>query len=385
MEITGVETIQINLPLRRAHTWAGNIATVGRGYIIVKLFVKGGVVGLGEAQVLKDWGGDHGSKYGESPETTRVVVNEFLAPLLIGEDVRQIEQLHLKMDTYLRGYPYAKAALDEAMHDAVGKIYGVPVYQLLGGLVRREIPVAHSLGLMEAGAAMTEARLVVDEGIKTIKVKVGVDAERDIDVVRKIRKAVGPDIKIRIDANQGYKTWKEALRVIQAMEESDIWFMEQPVEGLEGMARIASATIVPIMADESVWNAYDVLRIIRMEAADMLSVYYTKAGGLLKAKKLVAVAEAGGLHCDINGSAEMGVGNAANLHLAASSLMIDIPGSIPVTSLAENRPTEVAGHFYLDDLITEPYKYRDGCLIVPDGPGLGIELDESKVAKYTVS
>ncbi len=384
MQITGIETMQINLPTRRVHTWAGNIAPVGRGYIIVKLIVEGGIVGLGEAQVLKDWGGDHGSKYGESPETTKVVIHEYLAPLLIGEDVRHIAQLHMKMDRHVRGYPYAKAALDVSMHDAVGRIYGVPVYQLLGGLARREIPIAHSLGLMETAAAVTEAQQAVDEGIKTIKVKIGVDAERDIDLVKKIRRAVGPDINIRVDANQGYQTWKEALRVTQLMAESDIWFMEQPVEGLEGMARIAQATTVPIMADESAWNAYDVLRIIQMQAADMLSVYYTKAGGFLKAKKLLAVAETGGLRCDINGSAEMGVGNAANLHLAASSQIIDIPGSIPVTALADKSPTVIAGHMYLDDIITEPYAYQDGCLVVPDGPGLGIELDEPKVAKYRV-
>jgi len=385
MKITGVETMQISLPTRRLHTWAGNISPIGRGYIIVKLFVEGGVVGLGEAQVLKDWGGDHGSKYGESPQTTTVIINEFLTPVLVGEDVRQIEQLHSKMDKHIRGFPYAKAALDVAMHDAVGKIYGIPVYQLLGGLVRREIPLAHSLGLMEIDAAVTEAKQAVEEGIKTIKLKIGVDAHRDIELVKQVRNAIGPDIKIRVDANQGYKTWKEALRVIKIMEDSNIWFMEQPVEGLEGMARIAQATDIPIMADESAWNAYDILRIIETKAADMISVYYTKPGGFLKAKRLLAIAEAGGLHCDINGSLEIGVGNAANLHLAASSQIMDIPGSIPVTCLAKNSPTKIANHFYLDDIITEPFKYMDGSLIVPDGPGLGIELDESKVAKYRVA
>jgi muconate cycloisomerase len=385
MKITGVETIQISLPVRRAHSWAGLQSPIGKGYVIVKLHVEGGIVGLGEAQTLKEWGGDFGSKYGEAPQTTTIIINEFLAPLLIGEDVRQIESLHVKMDKFVRGYPYAKAALDVAMHDAVGKIYGIPVYQLLGGCVRREVPLAHSIGLMEKEVAIKEAEQVVDEGMKAIKVKIGLDARRDIDLVKAIRKAVGPDIKIRVDANQGYKSWKEALWVTREMQEADIWFMEQPVEGLENLARVAQRTDVPIMADESAWNAYDVLQIIRMQAAEMISVYYTKPGGLLRAKKLLGVAEAGGLHCDINGSAEMGVGNAANLHLASSSLIMDIPGTIPVTCLAENSPTKVAGHKYLDDIITDPFAYKDGCLMVPEGPGLGIELDESKVAKYRMA
>ena len=138
--------------------------------------------------------------------------------------------------------------------------------------------------------------------------------------------------------------------------------MEQPCEGLENMARVAQSTDVPIMADESAWSARDVLRLIEWKAAEMVSVYYTKPGGLMKSKKLLAVAETGGLLCDINGSGEMGVGNAANLHLAASSSIIELPGTIPVTSTAEIVRTKVAGHKYLDDIIKVPFEYRDGCL-----------------------
>ena len=384
MKITGVETYQINLPARIHHTWAGNYSPVGQGYIVVKMHVEGGIHGVGEAQVLKDWGGEHGSRYGEAPESTRVIINQYLAPLIIGEDVRRIENLHAKMDKFVKGYPYAKAALDVAMHDAVGKIYGVPVYQLLGGLVRRKVPIAHSIGLMETDQAIETAKQVVDEGITCVKIKVGNDARRDIDLVERIRRAL-PDVRIRVDANQGYRTWKEALRITRILADYDIWYMEQPVEGLENMARVARNTDVPIMADEGAWNAYDVLRLIRWEAAEMVSLYYTKAGGLMKSKKLLAVAETGGLQCDVNGSAEMGVGNAANLHLAASSAVVCLPGTIPITSTAEIVRTKVAGHKYTDDIITEPYVYEDGHLIVPDGPGLGIELDEKKIEKYRVA
>src|SRR5919204_157923 len=154
-------------------------------------------------------------------------------------------------------------------------------------------------------------------------------------VLQRLRKTLGPDVKIRVDANQGYRSWKEALRVTRIMQEFDIAYMEQPCEGLENLARVAQATDVPIMADESAWNAHDVLRLIEWKAAEMVSVYYTKPGGLMKTKKLLAVAETGGLLCDINGSGEMGVGNAANLHVAASSPIICLPGTIPVCSTAE--------------------------------------------------
>jgi muconate cycloisomerase len=385
MKIAAIKTYRINLPVRRPHTWAGNYSPVGQGYIVLRLTLEDGTAGWGEAQVLKDWGGEYGTRYGEAPQSTKVVIEELLAPLIIGEDVLRIEALHARMDRFVRGYPYAKAAIDVAVHDAVGKLCKLPVYQLLGGLVRREVALAHSLGLMEIDTAIAEAQQAVAEGITTIKVKVGVDAARDIALVQRLRKTLGPDVNIRVDANQGYRSWKEALRVTRLMADFDIAYMEQPCEGLENLARVAQATDVPIMADESAWSAHDVLRLIEWKAAEMVSVYYTKPGGLMKAKKLLAVAETGGLHCDINGSAEMGVGNAANLHLAASSAIMDLPGSIPVTSTAETIRTKIAGHKYLDDIIKEPFVYKNGHLIVPDGPGLGIEVDEQKLEKYAVS
>ncbi|WP_207791906.1 mandelate racemase/muconate lactonizing enzyme family protein [Siccirubricoccus phaeus] len=385
MKIASLRSWRIALPMRRPHTWAGNYAPVGYGYTVLKLVLEDGTVGWGEAQVLKDWGGEFGSRYGEAPQTTKLVIEELLAPLLIGEDPRQIEVLHAKMDRFVRGYPYAKAAVDVALHDAVGKLYGIPVYQLLGGLYRREVALAHSLGLMEIDTAIAEAKQVVDEGITTLKVKVGIDAARDIELVRRLRAELGPTVKLRVDANQGYRSWKEALQVTRVMQGENIWYMEQPCEGLENMARVAQNTEVPIMADESAWTAHDVLRIVQHQAAEMLSVYYTKPGGLLKSKKLLAVAEAAGLACDINGSGEMGIGNAANLHLAASSAIITLPGTIPVTSTAEVVRTRIAGHKYLDDIIEEPFVYRDGHMLVPDGPGLGIEVNEAKLERYSVA
>ena len=384
MNILSIDVFEINLPVRRVHTWAGNYSPIGQGYIVLRLNVEGGIHGVGEAQVLKDWGGEFGTKYGEAPKTTRVLIKEYLEPLLVGENVCETPAIHAKLDKYVKGYPYAKAAIDVAMHDAVGKIYGVPVYQLLGGLARRRVPIAHSIGLMEIEDAVTEAKQVVDEGVNCVKLKVGRDAERDIRLVEAVREAL-PAVRIRVDANQGYSSWKEALRATETMKQFDIWYMEQPCEGLEAMARVAQATDVPIMADEGCWNTHDMLRIIRADACEMVSCYYTKAGGLFKAKKMLDVAEAGGIQCDVNGSAEMGVGNAANLHVAAANSIVTLPGTIPITSTAEIERTSIAGHKYLDDIIKVPFEYDDGHLIVPDGPGLGIELDMDKIEKYAVA
>lgn len=384
LTIANVETFVLNLPIRRPHLWAGLTSMIGQGYVVVKLRLSNGVVGWGEAQTIKSWGGDDGARYGETAKTALVVICDCIVPGLEGVDVRQIEQVHAAMNRAVRGHPYAKAAIDVAILDAVGRTFEMPVYQLLGGRVRDVVPVAHSIGLMEIKDAAEEATQVVAEGIGTLKVKIGVEPDRDLAVVREIRKAIGPKPRIRVDANQGYRAWPEALAVLRRMGEYDIVFAEQPVDGIEQMAELAARCDVPLMADESVWTERDVVRIAQVKAAQYLSVYYTKPGGLWKAKRLLTVAGAHRLIADINGSAEMGIGNAANLHLAAAAPEIALPGTIPVTSTADVVRTRIAGRHYLDDIIRQPFVYADGCLQVPSGAGLGIEVDEGKLRKYAV-
>ena len=384
VKILGGHVFLVALPIRRPHHWVGHTARIGEGYAVLRLELESGIVGWGEAQVIGTWGGDHGARYGETPTMTATALREILLPAIAGHDVTEIEQLHARMNRVLRGYPYAKAAIDVALHDAIGKIYGLPVYQLLGGKVRECAEIAHSIGIMDADAAAREAAEVVAEGITTIKVKIGVEAARDIAVVAAVRDAIGGAGRIRVDANQGYRTWREAVRAIAAMEKYDLLYAEQPVEGLRAMAQVSARIDVPVMADESAWTAEDVLEIVRQNAAQMLSVYYTKPGGLSRAKRLLAVAGAASLPCDINGSAEMGIGVAADLHLAVSAPEIVLAGTIPVTSTAEVIVTKVAGHKYMDDLIKTPFRFEKGRLYVPDGPGLGIEVDEAKIAKYRI-
>jgi muconate cycloisomerase len=383
VKVTGFETFMVALPWRRLHKMAFPGEVLGR-YVIVRLRTDDGLEGLGEATVMKEWGGDHGRYFGESPELTARLIDSVLGPTLLDEDPFDLEAAHRRMDLAVKGYPYAKAALDEALHDLKGKALGVPVYQLLGGLVREAIPIAHSLGWLDYDEATSEAAAAVDEGIRTIKIKVGRDALYDLRIVREVRETIGPDLDIVVDANQGWPTPKYAISMLRRMQEHGIRYAEQPVEGLAQMARVAQAVDVPIMADESAWTAQDVLEIVERGAADMISLYTTKPGGLFKAKKVAAVAEAAGLPLNVNGSHETGVGNAGNLHLVASTAAVTEAGVFPVTSLRDDRPTQMAGRMYLDDIVTRPFEYRDGCLIVPRSPGLGVELDMGKMAEYRV-
>jgi L-alanine-DL-glutamate epimerase-like enolase superfamily enzyme len=386
MKITSIEVLQVGLPLRRPHRMATGGADIALGkYVIVKVKTDEGIVGLGEAPALKEWGGDHGMYFGETAQTVMHMIRDNFAPVLVGEDPFRIEHIHTVLDRCVKGHFYAKAAVDFALYDIVGKALNTPVYNLLGGLYREKIPMVHSIGIMPVKDAVDEALQVLDEGIKTIKLKIGLDPERDVSVVREMRAAVGPKIGITVDGNEGYQTASDAIRHLKRIEEYNVLFCEQPVAGLEAMARVARGVGMPLMADESAWTPQDILRILEKRAAEVISLYPTKPGGLFRAKQVAAVIEAGGLTCNVNGSAEMGIANAVNLHLSASTKVVLQSCVYPITCLKGREQTKVAGRFYLDDIITEPFKYEDGYLYVPQGPGLGIELNEAKVAQYRIA
>jgi muconate cycloisomerase len=383
MKIASIETTYFSLPRRRSHTWATSITELG-SYVIVKLHTDEGIVGLGEAPMLVEWAGDYQRYYGESPRTVKHVIADYLLPAIKGEDVFAIERIHERMDRVCKGHFYAKAAIDIALYDAMGKALGTPVYNLLGGCYRRQIPLVHSCGIMPPDTCRAEAEIALREGIRTIKLKVGLDEQRDLAALKAVREVVGPDIDITVDANQAWPTAKRAIQMIRRMEDYGVAFVEQPCDGLDKLEEIAHTVETPVMADESAWSPFDLIEIARRRAVDLISLYTTKPGGLFRAKKVAAVAEAAGLPCNLNGSAESGVGNAANLHLVAATRIVNLPCVLSITAPEGKSPTEVACHFYTDDVVTEPFEFKNGCLIVPDKPGLGIELDEKKLAKYRI-
>jgi muconate cycloisomerase len=174
------------------------------------------------------------------------------------------------------------------------------------------------------------------------------------------------------------------VKITKAMEEFNLLYMEQPVEGTDRMAEVTRRVDTPIMADESAWTPQDVIEISRKKAADVISIYTTKPGGMFKAKKVAAVAEAAGLMCNVNGSVETGVGNAANIHLAASTGVVTYGCVVPVSTPKEKAKGGIAGVYYNDDIITEAFEYKDGDIVVSSKPGLGIEIDEDKLKQYRI-
>ena len=380
--IERIELIAVAVPPRRPHRAAGQTETIGR-WLLVKMTDQDGRTGWGEATVLKDWAGEFGRYFGESRGTVTCVIEDHLAPAVKGCLPGQFVELHERMDRMIKGYPYAKAAVEMAAYDLAGRQWGLPVYRLLGGAIRKQIPLAHSIGLIGFEEAEKEVTKVVAEGVKTIKIKVGEEPERDVEMVKRIRAAIGSKPMICIDANQGYATPGQAIRIFRRMEACDISYFEQPVEGIERIAEVARAIDTPIMADESAWNGHDVLQIIEKRAAQIISIYTTKPGGLYRAMEVAAVARAAGLKCNVNGSIETGIGNLANLHLAAAGASMTLASVVPVSTPAEAQKGQVAGIYYLDDLIKAPMKIADGMIEVPEGPGMGIDADEEKIRRYT--
>jgi muconate cycloisomerase len=381
--IVSVETMLVQLPTRREHKWTGLTEPIGR-YVLTRMTDDEGVVGWGEAPALKDWGGEFGRYFGESSSIVALVIERYLAPAVAGCDPGNPAVLHQRMDAVVKGYPYAKASVEFAAYDLAARRLGVPVHALLGGASRMRVPVTHSIGLIGIEEAEREVAQVAAEGIRTIKIKVGVDPKRDIEIVRVIRNAVGPDVDLCVDANEGYASAGEAIRTLRAMEAYGLKYAEQPVMGIERISQVARAIDTPVMADESAWNAHDVIQIIAQGAVQIVSIYTTKPGGLYRAMEVAAVCRAAGILCNVNGSVETGVGNLANIHLAAAAPAVTLSCVVPVSTPAEAQQGQVGGIYYKDDLLAEPMRLVDGAIEVPTGPGMGIDVDLAKVGKYLV-
>jgi L-alanine-DL-glutamate epimerase-like enolase superfamily enzyme len=368
MRITRIETLPVTVPVDRR---------VGRpeetkGFrfeshlLVILIHTNSGLEGVGEVTASPDWSG-------ETSLGAKQLIDTHLAPKLIGEDPRRIRHC---LDRLGRTFanPFAKAGLEMALWDILGKSLGAPVWQLLGGLVRSE-PLPIRFPIMPVGPELSAevARQMVAEGFETIKLKVGQDPlERDLQRLRQVRDAIGPDIRLTVDANGGW-TVNETIRAAPALDELGVLFIEQPVHrlDLEGLAEVRRKITLPVMADESVFTLQDALRCLQLRAADIISVYPGKNGGLLNTLALATAAEAAGVHCAIGSNLEWDIASAAMIHACAAIPNIqveryaaDIIGPVFHTTRAIHQP-----------LLTGPALAR-----IPDGPGLGITIDRDLLA-----
>lgn len=367
MKLTHAEVILTSVPSRRPHKMAIGTTNV-QECVFLKLHTDEGLIGLGEIPHMVGH-----SAFGETQASVALQLREKLLPVIFGSDPLQIEALQAKLDRALPWNPRAKAGINMALYDLAGKALDTPSYNLLGGLVRDRIPLSWSIGIMAPDAGEEEARQMVGKGFTILKIKTGArdNPMDDVEMVHRVRDAVGPAVRIRADANQGYDV-PTGIRVIREMEEANLESMEQPVHqsDIDGLAEVRRAVNTYIMADESANSPSDVFHLAQKRAADLISIYIVNQQGLTGTKKMAAVAEAANIGCYIGGALEGPIAARACLHFGASTPNVTFG-------------CEMTGQFLLvEDLGAEPIEFKDGCLMVPDGPGLGGDLDAEKVKRF---
>lgn len=360
MKITGLTCLRVNIPYRKPFVISGGPSAEGE-HVLVAVHSDEGIIGYGESAPMVSYSG-------ETQSDTFHALTEYLGKAIEGMDPFDFEQIHSVMNRVLPEHYFAKSAIDIALYDLIGKKLKVPVYQLLGGKVRDRVDIIGVIGIGTIDEMIAEAAEYARKGIKTIKLKVGNNPKQDVEVVREVRGAVGPQILIRVDANQGYDV-STAIRTIRKMEPYDLELVEQPVKkwDLHGMAAVTAAVDVPIEADESMFILQDAMNIIKHRAADIINIKILKPGGLYPSKKVAAICEGAGITCLVGSMVEYGIGSVAGLHFAAS------------TPVVRHACELVGPSLFRYDILQEDYSlnsFVDGQMIVPDGPGLGVTLKE---------
>jgi o-succinylbenzoate synthase len=321
--------------------------------IIVKILTDYDVIGWGESSPSK-------RVTGETPETVIKTLDR-IAPKLIGMCPLGTERGIELMDSVVEGNPAAKAAVDMALHDILGKTAKEPLFRIIGGY-RTKVLTDITLSIKSPEEMAKDAAKAVKKGFKALKIKVGINPAEDVERIKLIREAVGDDVQLRVDANQGW-TPSRAIVTLNKIAEYDIQFAEQPVpaEDLQDLVTVRKKSPVPIMADESVHSPEDALRLVRAEAVDFINIKLMKSGGILKARKIAAIAEAAGVPCMIGCMGESEIGIAAGTHLAAAVKNIQY-ADLDSDILLKDKLVSKGGT-----------KVEDSMRILPSQCGLGVE------------
>jgi muconate cycloisomerase len=365
--IGSIRSTIVDVPTVRRHELS-SVSVTAQSYVIVELRLANGAEGIGEAATL---GGPRWSE--ESVESIKSAVDAYLAPALIGAPANRFEAARTRMEAAAKRNNAAKAAIESALFDAVGKTLGVPAVQLLGGAVRESLPVLWTLASGDPAQEIEEAeRKLAARLHNTFKVKIGAQTpEADIARLSSLARALTDRASLIVDANQA---WDEttALRYLPVLAELGVRLVEQPLPAwnLAGMARLRARSTVPLMADECVFSAHDMLDVVRTGAADVVSLKLVKHGGLLATRNVAAVAEAAGIGLYGGCLLESSIGAAAHLQVFG--------GLRELAWGCEHFGPQIL----VDDLVEQPLRFADFRIHLPAGPGLGVTLDQEKLRRY---
>ena len=359
MKITGVRATIVNVPrnvtLTTSYGSRDDATTV-----VVELETDEGIVGVGQTAVDAPF-------YGEPAAGIKANVEAYLAPAILGLSPFDVERVHDAMNRALPGHLSTKAGIDLALWDAKGKALGVPVYHLLGGRLRDGVALMSMVHRADPETMFRETQERLRTPYPVLKMKIGIDVAADVARYAAVREAAAGRAVIQVDGNGGYSLG-DAITALAAMDRlGGLGMIEQPVKRLDELADLARRFGAPVMADESIHAPDDAIEVVKRGAAQAALVKITKHGGLLNVLKIAHVAEASGI--DLSVAIYYDVIAAAAAHVAAALPAITWPS--PPTGMRETLLTESI----------EP----DGLLMpVPEGPGLGVELDPQKVRHYAV-
>jgi L-alanine-DL-glutamate epimerase-like enolase superfamily enzyme len=342
---------------------------------LVEIRTDDGIAGIGECIVRK------------APQVTKAVIDQMLAPVILGRDPHDVEGLWDEMFAQLRGWGHyrgfvfeAMSGIDTALWDVLGKASGLPVYKAMGGAGRGRVPCyASSVYFADIPVMVAEAESQIGSGHTAIKVKIGRAAamggrRTDVASVRAIRQAVGPDVEIMLDVNSAYDA-ATAIKVGRQLEESDIAWLEEPVppDDLEGYRRVRAGQAIPVAAGESEFGVFGFRELIHRRAIDIVQPDVARVGGLTGAKRVGVLAHTHNLRYAPHTGFSAGVAHLASLHVAAS-----VPNLMTYEYFYAPNP--------LRDIFVQPFPQpAEGFIDLPQGPGLGLELDERMLRKFEIT
>ena len=364
--IERIETRLVDLPTIRPHKLS--VGTMhGQTLMLVTVYCSDGSVGTGEGTTIA------GMAYGpESPESMKLAIDAYLGPAMIGKDASRVQALMVHLSKLVKVNHFAKSAVETALLDAHGRRLGVPVSELLGGRCRDRLPVAWTLASGSTEKDIVEAEKMLElRRHKTFKLKIGArDPKVDIGHVARIKKAVGDRGAVRVDVNMAWSE-TQAAWAIPALADAGCELVEQPVNSAAALKRLMRRFPVALMADEVLQGPQSAFDIAKNEGADVFAIKIEQSGGLFAAQRVAAIADAAGIELYGGTMLEGAVGTIASAHLFAS---------IPNLQWG----TELFGPLLItEEILVKPLDYSDFELTVPDGPGLGIELDKDRIKRFT--
>lgn len=366
-KITTVEAIAVNLPFceRVSDSW-GEYSSSNHG--IVRVTTEDGLCGIGEISFA--WlGGAH---------ALCAEINRLWAPRLLGYDATQIDEMSAVMDgfcVFSKRHLLAKAGIEMALWDLLGKQTGLSVARLMGGRRRGRIPLTGGVPMAEPQEMAEAARRRVKQGYRELKLKVGLDDAGDLAGVRAVRAVIPDSVRLRADANMAWKDRRQALYMMDALYDLGVHIVEQPLDErrLEDAAWLRDRAKARILIDEGVWDIHDARACIEAGAADLLHLYTCEAGGLGSMRRIAQFAQLYNVPCTIGSMPEGRIGAAASAQAAAC-----------MENLASD-PSDIRGFtVYAADVTREELVIENGELIVPNRPGLGVTLDEEMLDRLRV-